>query len=150
MNKLIIPVLGLLFLISCDSVTRDDHEIDTFTITSDVDLTSTFETVEQQYPAYTETDLEGAYFFSTQAEFNTFYTDLNPLGNPPPTIDFVLYRVVVYVDEYRIYTRNSVTITDIELTSGFDYKISVYFYTPTQIESKNKAKPYHIIKVEVF
>ncbi|MFC1479529.1 hypothetical protein ACFL6F_02930, partial [Planctomycetota bacterium] len=136
--------------VSCNTVGYDYNNRETFTIISDVDLTSTFETVEQQYPMYTETDLEGAYFFSTQAEFDTFYTDLNPLGDPPPTIDFVTYRVVAYVDEYRIYKSNSVTITDIELKSGFEYKFSVYFYTPTKIESKNKAKPYHIIKVEIL
>ena len=150
MKKLTIPALCILVLVSCNTVDHDYNNRETFTITSDVDLTSTFETVEQRYPMYTETDLEGAYFFSTQAEFDTFYTDLNPLGDPPPTIDFVTYRIIAYVDEYKIYKNNSVTITDIKLKSGFEYKFSVYFYTPSQIESKNKAKPYHIIKVEVF
>ena len=149
MKKLVIPVLIVFFIGACDSGGSISYEDKTYTVTSDVDLTSTFETVKQGYPAYTETEKEGVYFFTNQTDFNTFYNDLDPFGTAP-TIDFVLYRVVVYVDEYRPNKKCTVEITDIQLESGFDYEITVEFYSPSGYEPTGGSKPYHIIKVEVL
>lgn len=133
-----------------------DNEYDqTFTINSDVALSETFETVERAdwtgaaYECYPK----DVYFFSTAAEFETFYSALRgnvPSPPTPPTIDFMQYRVVAVVDEDQPSSGYSVEIISIELHSGDQYDVTAHFSEPVGGALMVMTKPYHIVKVEVL
>ena len=133
---------------SCPVDNWTDYD-QTFTVTSDVALSGTFETVEWEIWGIYESYPKGAYFFSTASEFEVFYTTLT--GNStPPSIDFMQYRVVAVVDTEQPDTLYGVKIISVELDSGDQYNVTAHFsYAWGIIGSPVVTKPYHIVKVEI-
>ncbi len=124
----------------------------TFTVTSDVALSGTFETVEQGNSAAYESYPKGAYFFSTASEFESFYSTLRSNVSPPPTpptVDFVQYRVVAGVDTEQPSPAYGAAITSVELDSGDQYNVTAHFSRADGVWTAVLSKPYHIVKVQV-
>ncbi len=120
----------------------------TFTVTSDVALSGTFETVEWEIWGIYESYPKGAYFFSTASEFEVFYTTLT--GNStPPSIDFMQYRVVAVVDTEQPDTLYGVKIISVELDSGDQYNVTAHFSEADGMGFTVVTKPYHIVRVEI-
>ena len=127
----------------------DGTEYDqTFTVMSDVALSGTFETVEQGTGGIWETYPKSAYFFSTTADFEAFYTTLT--GNSTaPSVDFAQYRAVAVVDADQPASGYSVEIVSVELQSGDQYDVTAHFTEPDGVAAAVLTKPYHIVKIQI-
>ena len=118
---------------------------------TDVEIETSFETVEQGFQAGTDSYRQRSiHVFDDQSGFGSFYTALLwPNAPTVPSIDFDKYRVIALVDDVQSSSGYSTEIISLENVSRLTYQVNARFSRPgaSEYNLEVMTHPYHIVKV---